>query len=262
MKLLFLGGTSYLGSKIIERLERNSAHEITLIKRDTSDSEIAAISEQDFVFNLVVDYGKNKSLAEVLSVNVEYPLRITEKLKFKTIINFSTALEKNVSHYSFSKKVLEESLVFLSNQKKYNVLNLHLQHFYGKGAPPYNFITFLTNKMMKSEEIDLTDCSQKRDFIHIDDVIDAIELILIKSKQFKQVDVIDIGSGEAGKLKDIVEEIKKITGSTSKLNFGAVAKRLGEPQELIADISRLKAMGWNPKISLNEGISRLTDSID
>jgi hypothetical protein len=104
--VLFLGGTSYLGKEIIKRLKSIGGFEITIIYRDTSLIEIAP---QDIVFNLVVDYGKNsESISEVMAVNVNYPLQKLEKIQFKSVINFSTALEKNVSNYSLSKRILEE----------------------------------------------------------------------------------------------------------------------------------------------------------
>lgn len=248
MKVLFLGGTSYLGKEIIKRLEARGGYEITIVYRDIP---LVRIEPQDIVFNLVVDYGKNnKSLDEVMSANVDYPLEKLKHIQFKTVINFSTALEKEVSHYAYSKKVLEEKLFELDQQ----VLNLRLQHFYGPGAPEHNFVTYLVTKMLKGEDLSLTDCQQKRDFIYLDDLLDAVLLILEKRDQLELKETIEIGSGVALKLQDFVEEIKHLTQSQSQILYGAVARRLNEPAELKANISKLQSLGWGPKVSVLQGL--------
>ncbi len=248
MKVLFLGGTSYLGKEIIKRLKARGGYEITIIHRDSS---LAGIGPQDIVFNLVVDYGKNnKPLGEVLAANVDYPTEKIKQIQCKTVINFSTALEKEVSHYAYSKKILEEKLFELDQQ----VLNLRLQHFYGPGTPEHNFVTYLVTKMLKGEVLSLTDCQQKRDFIYLDDLLDAVLLIIEKRDQLGLKETIEIGSGVALKLQDFVEEIKHLTQSQSQLLYGAVARRLNEPAELKADISKLESLGWGPKFSILQGL--------
>jgi CDP-paratose synthetase len=248
MKVLFLGGTSYLGKEIIKRLEDLGGYEITVIRRDTP---IVDIEQQDIVFNLVVDYGKNdKPLAEVMAVNVDYPLEKLKQIKFKTVINFSTALGKEVSHYAYSKKVLEEKLFALDGQ----VINLRLQHFYGPGTPEQNFVTYLVTKMLKGEDVPLTDCQQKRDFVYLEDLLNAVQLIVEKRDQLGLKETLEIGSGVAVKLQDFVEEIKRLSKSKSQLLFGTVLRRANEPEELKADITKLKALGWEPRVSVTQGL--------
>lgn len=254
MKLLFLGGTSYLGKEIIKRLENQGGHEITIVYRDTP---LTGIEEQDIVFNLVVDYGKgNKSLTEVMAANVSYPINALEKLQFKTVINFSTALDKDLSHYSFSKKTLEEALAYLGQQKSWQVINLQLQHFFGPGAPEHNFVSFLINKMKSGEEIPLTDCQQKRDFIFTPDLLDAIDVIIRALPRLGDYESIELGSGTAMKLQDFVELIKDFTKSSSTLKFGVVPKRLNEPFELVANTSKIKGLGWKQATSIEEALKQ------
>ena len=68
-------------------------------------------------------------------------------------------------------------------------------------------------------------------------------------------ETIEIGSGVALKLQEFVEEIKHLTQSQSQLLYGAVARRLNEPAELKADISKLQSLGWGPKVSIREGLA-------
>ena len=262
MKILFLGGTSYLGKEIIKRLKSNPVMEISAYVRNDKLNDlnvkvytsIDQIPPQDVVMNLVVDYGKGKELAEVMSVNVDFPFSILEKINFQTVINFSTGLDRSVSHYAFSKRTLEEKLDQLGIQKKLQVINLRLQHFYGPGAPAHNFITFLISSMKAGNELPLTDCQQHRDFIFTEDVLDGVEVILKKLKDLPSNEVLEIGYGQSMKLQDVVELIKAKTNSQSNLRYGAFERRQNEPSDLFADITKMKSLGWEPKTSFEAGI--------
>ncbi|MCM2351369.1 MAG: NAD(P)-dependent oxidoreductase [Bacteriovoracaceae bacterium] len=251
MKVLFLGGTSYLGKEIIKRLESLGGFDITVVYRDTP---LTSIGPQDIIFNLVVDYGKgNKPLSEVMAANVLYPLNALEKIQFKTVINFSTGLDKKVSHYSYTKKVLEETLSYLG-EGRFQVINLQLQHFFGPRAPQYNFVTFLIDKMLKGEELLLTDCQQKRDFIFIEDLLDAIEIVVSNLNQIGSNEIIEIGSGITIKLQDFVEDLKSLSKSNSNIVYGAVSKRAQEPDCLSANVEKIQKLGWKAKHSIHEGV--------
>jgi CDP-paratose synthetase len=258
VKVLFLGGTSFLGEEIIKRLKALGGFEITLINRNDS---LTHISEQDVVFNLVADYGKDEaSLEQVMAANVDYPMSRLEKLQYKTIINFSTALNKEVSHYAFSKRKLEEKLFALSDSRKIQVMNLRIQHFYGPGLPEHNFVSYLITKMLKDEEVALTDCEHKRDFIYVDDLIDAVELLLKKKQDLDLKATIEIGSGHSMRLKEFVEDVKRISQSKSELKYGVITKRANEADKLVADISKLNSLGWIPKTSCAHGLEKTIKS--
>ena len=273
MKILFLGGTSYLGRELIKRLKKQSHFKVSAFVRSPESekkikdlginiiSDLENVDDQDVVMNLIVDYGKNKELSEIMAINVDYPLNLIKKIKTKTIINFSSALDKNVSHYAYSKKILEEQLIKNSKENQNQVINLRIQHFYGPHAPSHNFVAFLVTKMLANEELALTDCLQRRDFIYTEDLIDAVELILKNTTKLNQIENIDIGSGEAIKLLDFVETVKTQSGSKSKIIYGAVPKRPNEPMELVADITNLIKLGWKPKTSLAVGIKNTLEAI-
>ena len=258
MKVLFLGGTSYLGQGLIHRLKFLGGFEITIVKRETPLEELAGYPEQEIVFNLVVDYGRcNQSLDELIKINVDFPFERIKRLKFKTLMNFSTALEKEVSPYAHSKKMLEEKLFTEFRGSNQQIFNLHLQHFYGPGAPEHNFVTFLLGKLRKNEPIELTDGQQKRDFIFIDDVVDAIVLLITRCNDLRAQETIQIGSAVSVRMEDIIRELKHLTKSSSELLFGAIPRRANEPDELKADISLLKGLGWEPRGNWKESITKI-----
>ncbi len=85
-----------------------------------------------------------------------------------------------------------------------------------------------------------------RDYIHVDDLIDAHVLALDYLLSNNQSDIFNCGYGTGFSVKDVVEKIKKVTG----VDFTAkeVGRRPGDPPALVADSSKIKKeLGWKPR---------------
>jgi UDP-glucose 4-epimerase len=85
-----------------------------------------------------------------------------------------------------------------------------------------------------------------RDYIHVDDLIDAHVLALNYLLSNNQSDIFNCGYGTGFSVKEVVEKIKKVTG----IDFTAkeVGRRPGDPPALVADSSKLKKdLGWKPR---------------
>ena len=96
-----------------------------------------------------------------------------------------------------------------------------------------------------------------REFLYVDDLSDAC-LFLMNNYDYKDIgELINIGTGEDIKLKDLAFMIKEITGYEGGIKHDA-SKPDGTPRKLL-DVSRLKALGWEAKILLNDGIRKSYD---
>jgi len=98
-----------------------------------------------------------------------------------------------------------------------------------------------------------------REFLHVDDLADACvflmnleEGLFIPLVKVVPAPLVNIGFGKDISIKDLAELIRKIVGFEGKLLFDS-SKPDGTPRKLL-DVSRLKALGWKPAISLSEGI--------
>lgn len=88
-----------------------------------------------------------------------------------------------------------------------------------------------------------------REFLHVDDLVRG-SLFLMDT--YRGNDFFNVGYGEEISIKELAETVKKVVGYRGELVFDST-KPDGTPRKL-TDISRLKALGWKPRISLEEGI--------
>jgi GDP-L-fucose synthase len=93
-----------------------------------------------------------------------------------------------------------------------------------------------------------------REFLYADDLADAC-VFLVENYDYSDVgEFVNIGTGEDIKIKDLARCIKEIIGFDGEIRHD-MSKPDGTPKKLL-DISRMKALGWEPKISLEEGTKK------
>jgi GDP-L-fucose synthase len=91
----------------------------------------------------------------------------------------------------------------------------------------------------------------RREFLHVDDLADAV-IYLMNSYDDEQI--INVGWGEDVTIRELAEMIAAVSGFQGRLAFDPT-KPDGTPRKLL-DTSRLSALGWKPRISLQSGIEQ------
>ena len=89
----------------------------------------------------------------------------------------------------------------------------------------------------------------RREFMHVDDLSDALVFLL---KTYSGAEHVNVGVGSDVSIRELAETVCKTVGLPGELQFDA-SKPDGTPRKLM-DVSRLTAMGWQAKIGLEEGI--------
>ena len=90
-----------------------------------------------------------------------------------------------------------------------------------------------------------------REFLHVTDMARASLACL---DRYDDEEIINIGSGEEITIADLVALMAKVTGFTGKIIFDPT-KPDGTPRKAL-NVSRLKAMGWSPSLSLEDGLAQ------
>lgn len=89
----------------------------------------------------------------------------------------------------------------------------------------------------------------RREFMHVDDCADAAVFLML---HYDQEEIINVGTGEDLTIRELAEMIADVTGFRGRITQDT-SKPDGTPRKLL-DVSRLRALGWQPKIPLREGL--------
>lgn len=290
MRILLTGPGGFLGGALA-RHWAGRGHELWLLARPTSllnrldgllpkvrvlrastpDEIAAAVSESasDAIVHTACSYGrKGETPLDVMGANLVLGTALLQAVLDGpargdtpvTFLNTSTVLAPDVSLYALSKTQFSAWGAALATQSpgQLRFIDLRLQQMYGPGDDPSKFTTHVIEACRRNElRLALTPGEQRRDFIHIDDVVRAYDCILERREDFAASDAIDVGSGEAITMRDFVELAKHVAGATTELDFGAVPYRANEAMLCVADTARLCELGWQPKVPLTDGLTRM-----
>jgi CDP-paratose synthetase len=284
MKVLLTGATGFLGSHLLRKLLEENI-QVVVLKRSFSDvSRIASLlnfsgvkshdldrtdleaifDEQsiDVILHCATNYGRrDNNPLEIIEANLMLPLRLLLlgiKHDVSHFINTDTLLDKRISSYSLSKKQFLDWLK--ANSSKIQCINVALEHFYGYQDDDTKFVTWIIHELRDGvSQIQLTPGEQKRDFIYVDDVVEAFSTILGNlQKVGPEFTEFQIGSGTTVSIRHLCQLLKKLTGNDrTHLNLGALPYREKEVMDSCADLSRIVALGWSPKTSLEDGLRKV-----
>ncbi len=90
----------------------------------------------------------------------------------------------------------------------------------------------------------------RREFLCADDLADACVFLM---KHYSDVGFLNVGTGEDVTIGDFAAEVARIVGYHGRITFDTTRPD-GPPQKLL-DVSKIKALGWSPKIGLREGLA-------
>lgn len=234
-------------------------YKVYAAKDEISD---AVFTEQtiDIVLHTATFYGKNnEDYLQMFNTNLYSPLSLLDKaIKYKCelFVNTDTVLDRFVSTYALTKRQFQEWLYLRKNEIK--VINMQLEHFYGPGTSPTNFLSYMIDKLKNNEpQIDLTLGEQQRDFIYIDDVVKAYLTVIQKEDQlFNSYSSYQVCTNQLISIKDLMNTLKELTNSNSVLNFGAIPYRENELMHSETNNSTLTNLGWKPQYTIQEGLKK------
>lgn len=158
--------------------------------------------------------------------------------------------------YALSKFMAEEACKFYAKTNRMNVAIIRPFNVYGPGQREEFLIPEIISKVISGKDIELKDLKPRRDYVYLDDVVDA----LFKTMKIASgLHIVNIGSGESYSVAEVVEAVQAVAGT--KLNV--VSENIVRQQEIsetIADISEANhLLGWKPQFSLMQGITKVLE---
>ena len=155
--------------------------------------------------------------------------------------------------YSLSKQICEQLIRFYGNRYDVPSVIFRIGILYGPSQANKMFIPSLVGALLAQEDFPMTKGEQVRDFVYIDDLIDAVKIVLLRTDI---AGTYNIGTGEAPMLKDVALRAEEITGVRNKLKLGAIPYREKESWEYCLDSSKaLRDLRWRASTSIAAGLA-------
>jgi len=280
-KVLVIGGSGFIGSYIVKKcLKLNwkvySTYYKKKIKNDRVNSFFLDLSNLKIPkkFNIYYDHvffsagdidHEDQNSKKVLNEHFYSILELTNKLKTKNFYYFSTADEyKNTkqkldeikskispkTYYALAKHLASQYLLTLHKKCIFNVIIFRVFIVYGPGQNTYRFIPNIISNLLKKKKFKILNSNFKKDFLFIDDFINAIFLSIKNKKLFGKI--INVGSGKSISLNYLGKKIQSII-KQGKVIFKNENKTKSLSQFSSIDLIK-KNTNWKPKVNLNEGL--------
>lgn len=290
-RILILGGTGFIGSKLVEFYLKKKFIVFTIsvnkkkfkkhknLKRfffDISDSKKCIFFFKKYNFTYVVNlagyvnhqsfYSENNKIIEshfLGTLNSAYNINRKYLKKYLYIGSGDeyglskspqkeTIREKPTSLYSFAKTASTHFLQMINRSENFPSTIIRIFLTYGPGQKINRFIPQIINGCLENKKFKTSSGKQIRDFCYIDDLIEGINATLVSSKTLGQV--YNIGSNKPLKIKNVVKLIKALIGSGIP-EYGKFKFRKNENMNLYPSTKKItRDTGWRPKTTLHEGL--------
>ncbi|MEE8639397.1 MAG: NAD-dependent epimerase/dehydratase family protein [bacterium] len=165
-----------------------------------------------------------------------------------------------ISQYGCSKLAVERYLYLYNVQRGLDYVALRYPNVYGPRQNPHGeagVTAIFALKMLDGEPcIIYGDGTESRDYVYIDDVVDAH--VLAADGDFNGV--LCIGSGKETTVPEIFDGLSALTGNDVEPRREPL--RPGEIHRIcISGVKAKEILGWEPKVSFNDGLARLVEHI-
>ena len=290
-KILIPGGTGFIGYHLIVYLVKKGwiVHSLSKFKpkktrkvkgakyiycdvRDKKKLRSKLDKYYDYIVNLsgYVDHSNNQSITKIHFNGCKNLIFNYLNNKPKKFIQIGSSIEygKQRSPQRENKKNLQEtystygnakllsSKFLLEQKKKYNfpITIIRLYLVYGPKQDLNRLIPITIMNALKKVKFNCSEGKQLRDFVYIDDLINAIVKTFKNEKS--NGEIINVGSGNPISVKKLIIKICKLANG-GKPQFGKVSLRKDEIFKLYPSLKKVKKiLNWQAKVNLEKGLKK------
>ncbi|MDD5318114.1 MAG: GDP-mannose 4,6-dehydratase [Candidatus ainarchaeum sp.] len=282
-RAVITGAGGFLGSRLHSRLSGLGAEVLPIDReRDVRDKSILTpvFREGDVIFHLAGLANPqycSQHPEEALSVNALGTLGVLEAALAKAcslVVLASTSHVYGVpqrmpvdelhpvapsSPYGASKALAESFCSYYSRFRGLKTVTLRFFNIYGPGQRGDYLIPTIT-RQLGGDTIRIRDFAARRDYLYVDDAIEAF--LLAASNEKAAGDVFNIGGGKLYSAKEVAETISSLSGKNLPVAESPSPDLAGGARELSADTSKAqKILGWKQAVPLEQGLRRVLGTI-
>lgn len=160
---------------------------------------------------------------------------------------------KPLTPYALAKAAVTHTLLEMSAHSNLRVTVVRPSVVYGPGQRPTMFIPEAMQALLSGKVFEMTTGEQTRDFVFVDDVIEAVLRIADTSET--EGEVINVASGNSLMIRDIATSIARHCNAEHLLRIGVKPLRESEVGSYAVSIDKLKRLlDWTPPTTLEEGL--------
>ena len=295
-RIVVTGGAGFVGSHLVRRLVRESAHVLAVLRpstdawrlqelqgqiktirrelRDLTRSDVEArLGEAHVVYHLAAA-GVNQAFDDVPAliesnvVGTFHVLRLAQKLAVGRLVYVGSSVEYGSASLASEDRVPAPNSEYgatkaagwalahaFSRRHGLPVVSLRPFSVYGPLEAAYRLIPYCILRALDRSRIEVTAGKQTRDYVYVDDVMDAFVGAGVAPEALGGTFNVSTGTDTA--VRDVVTAIVKLTESPVEPSFGV--RQIGDTELLATSGNPAKArevLSWAPKTSLEEGLAK------
>jgi nucleoside-diphosphate-sugar epimerase len=160
------------------------------------------------------------------------------------------------SPYSVSKLTATKYLQYLHMAKGFPVTVLRSTNTYGRTKDGHFFVEKTVRQMLGNGDVALGDPSPVRDFMYVDDHVDAY-LKVMDNRDDSIGEVFNFSTGEYATVRQYAERIARVLDFKGRISWNSIAERPLDIQDHRIDSSKAKkALGWSAGMRFEDGIAK------
>jgi UDP-glucose 4-epimerase len=163
--------------------------------------------------------------------------------------------EQPVSAYSAAQVSAAHFCQALQPDLAFQVVTIRPALIYGPRQALRFFVPQLIESCVSGNDFDMTDGTQSRDLIYVDDVVEG--LLLAGTTPDLRAAVINLSTGKEHAIADIANEIVRLTGASIQVRRGARPASHSDLRHLVGSTDHAEqALGWRARTPLGDGLAR------
>lgn len=268
---LFLRGT-HKKWRLKDILSKVTTHQINLLHKKEVARAIHKIRPH-YIFNLAAHgaYSSQNKLEPMIKTNIlatYYLMQAALEVGFESFIHAGSSSEYGLkdhapkedeplepnSYYAVTKSSATLLCQYFALSHKAPIIVLRPYSVYGPFEEPTRFIPTLIIKGLEGKLPPLVSPSIARDYIYVDDFINACLLASQKAKSHHG-EIYNVGTGVQTTIKEAVMLIKKLLAVKDRAKWGSMPDRAWDTSVWISNRQKIKKeLGWQPRYSFEQGL--------
>lgn len=279
MTSIITGSDGFIGRKLIEKLSKSETETLSLKRKDGDLSKISLNNliedsiKIDRVFHLAaktfVPHAWEKP-EKFIQENISSTLNVLNYCRLRNVpliyisayiygdqsilpIKENTKIKAS-NPYAQSKYLCEQICKYYVEVFSLDITILRPFNVYGPGQNKNFLIPQIIDQIKNNKELIVNSFNPKRDYIHVDDLADAL---VAASLKITGLQIYNIGSGSSISVRGIIDLIEEIINKPLGFKEKNITRN-NELMDVVADISEATAsLNWNPQLNLKSGLTQI-----